>query len=107
MDMFLAPAAAVVYGLLGAAGIAGITTGWVVPWSRARVLRPRLWGYGCLLAASGGPVFLYLGPLGSLGPLAPEQYGFLPWLGWLGFMAGLGLQMLAQRPGRAVTKTVS
>ncbi|WP_158692690.1 hypothetical protein [Streptomyces roseochromogenus] len=100
MHMFLAVAAAVVYGLLAVSGIASITTGWVVPWLRTRVLRPRLWGYGSLLAAVGGAVFLYLGPLA-------ERYGSLPWLGWLGFMAGLGLQMLAQRPGRAVTKAAS
>jgi hypothetical protein len=100
MHLFLAVAGAVAFGLLGVSGIASIARGWVAPWGRARVLRPKLWGYGSLLGAVGGAVYFYLGPLA-------QEYGLLPWLGWFAFMAGLGLQVLAQRPGHAATKTAS
>ncbi|MGW2491793.1 hypothetical protein ACWCV9_31865 [Streptomyces sp. NPDC001606] len=96
MHMFLVVAGAITLGLLGLSGVLTLTTGWIVPWGRARVLRPALWGYGSLLAAAGGAVFLFLGPLA-------RQYGPVPWTGWLAFMAGLGLQTLAQRPGRGAT----
>ncbi|MEU6506833.1 hypothetical protein [Streptomyces sp. NPDC046942] len=94
MHMALAVAAAVIFVLLGAAGVASLTTGWVVAWGRARVLRPKLWGYGCLLGAVGWAVFIYLGPLaGGHNPLA--------WLGWLGIMAALRLRVLSERPAPA------
>lgn len=99
MHMYLVVAAAVAMALLAGAGIAAVTAGWVVPWGRSRVVRPKLWGYGALLSAAGGTFFVFLGPLAG-------AYGPLPWLGWLALMAGLGLQMLAQRPGREATKTV-
>ncbi|GGW23606.1 hypothetical protein [Streptomyces alanosinicus] len=95
MNMYLMVGAPVVLGLLAVVGIASVTTGWVVPWARARVLRPKLSGYGALLSAAGWAVFIYLGPLG-------QGYGVLAWSGWLAAMAGLGLQVLAQRPGRGV-----
>lgn len=100
MHMFLVVASAVVFGLLALSGLASVATGWVIPVGRSRVLRPRLWGAGCLVAAAGGAVFLYLGPLAG-------AHGPLPWAGWLAFMAGLGLQTLAQRPGRAATRSAS
>jgi hypothetical protein len=100
MHMYLVVASAVALLLLAVFGVASVTTGWVVPWGRPRVLRPRLWGTGCLVCAVGGAVFLYLGPLAG-------AHGDLPWIGWIAFMAGLGLQMLAQRPGRSATKTAS
>ncbi|MGI5377971.1 hypothetical protein ACQEV2_27730 [Streptomyces sp. CA-251387] len=96
MHIYLVVAAALSLGLLGVLGIVTITTGWVVPFGRARVLRPTLWGYGSLVSAVGGAVFVFLGPLA-------ETYGPLPWAGWFVMMAGLGLQMLAQRPGRGAT----
>ncbi|MEU6771213.1 hypothetical protein [Streptomyces sp. NPDC046759] len=101
MHMFLVVANGVAMGLLGVFGIAGIATGWVAPWGRGRVLRPRLWGSGSLLSGVGGAFFVFLGPL------AAGRHTVLPWLGWVAFMVGLGLQMLAQRPGRPLTRNAS
>ncbi|WBO64083.1 hypothetical protein [Streptomyces camelliae] len=102
MHMVLVVAATVLFGLLAAAGVASLTTGWVAPWGRARVLRPKLWGYGCLLGAAGWAVFIYLGPLAG-------GHNLLAWLGWLGIMAALRLRVLSERPGRdsAATTTTS
>ncbi|MFE3035416.1 hypothetical protein ACFXKY_27665 [Streptomyces canus] len=88
-------------------GVAGIATGWVVPWGRPRVLRPRVWGYGSLVTAAGGTVWSVLGPLAGP-PHVPSAYA--AWAGWILFMAGLLIQSRAQRPGRApldATKTSS
>ncbi|MFI1162601.1 hypothetical protein ACH4UM_03090 [Streptomyces sp. NPDC020801] len=93
MHTFLEVAGAVVVTMLAVSGIATVTTGWVMPIGRHRVLRPRLWGYGTLVCAAGAGVFLFLGPLAN-------AYGPLPWAGWIAFMAGLGLQWMGQRPGR-------
>ncbi|OIJ86946.1 hypothetical protein [Streptomyces monashensis] len=98
MHMFWVVATAVVFGLLAAAGVAGVTTGWVAPWGRARVLRPKLWGYGCLLGAAGWGVFIWLGPLDG-------GHDLLAWLGWIGIMAALRLRVLSERPGRGATTT--
>ncbi|MET7690677.1 hypothetical protein ABZT06_22340 [Streptomyces sp. NPDC005483] len=88
-------------------GVAGIATGWVMPWGRSRVLRPRLWGYGSLVTAVGATVWIFLGPMAGP-PHAPSAY--VAWAGWVMFMAGLLIQFRAQRPGRAArdaTKTSS
>jgi hypothetical protein len=77
-------------------GIAGITTGWVPPIGRKKVLRPELWGYGMLTAAVGMGVFQYFGPLNS----QPGAYFVVALLGMAVFVLGLFLQTLAQRPGR-------
>ncbi|MER5755654.1 hypothetical protein [Streptomyces sp. NPDC002088] len=79
-------------------GLAGIVTGWVPPWGRSRVLRPRLWGTGALLSAAGLSLFMFLGPLGDAQPL----HVYLPLAGMGVNFVGLALQMLAQRPGRAL-----
>ncbi|MFD5794151.1 hypothetical protein ACFWIO_11540 [Streptomyces diastatochromogenes] len=100
MHMFLVVAGAAAAALLVASGVAAITTGWVMPIGRHRILRPRLWGYGCLVCAVGSSLFLFMGPLA-------RAYGLLALTGWFVFMAGLGLQWLAQRPGRDATKTAS
>ncbi|MCH0555988.1 hypothetical protein [Streptomyces sp. MUM 16J] len=101
MHMFLVVGVAVTFGLLAVCGVAGIATGWVVPWGRSRVLRPTLWGYSCLTCAVSGATWIYLGPLAG-------SYGPLPWIGWIAFMAGLYLGMLSQRPGRSgARKTTS
>ncbi|MEU7058487.1 hypothetical protein [Streptomyces sp. NPDC046197] len=94
MHMFMVVTAAVLATLLALAGIANIAYGWVPPWARSRVLRPRLWGYGALLGAAGFALYMFLGPLA-------RAFGPLPLLGWVAFMAGLALQWMSQRPGRA------
>ncbi|MET7698496.1 hypothetical protein [Streptomyces sp. NPDC005485] len=94
---WLAVAGALVFTALGALGVVTLTTGRVAPWGRGRVVRPRLWGYGSLVAAVGGALFLFLGPLS--GPPHGVR-GAVAWGGWAVFMAGLTLQYLAQRPGR-------
>ncbi|MEV5011525.1 hypothetical protein AB0K74_12960 [Streptomyces sp. NPDC056159] len=33
--------------------VVAIRTGWVLPWLRRRMFRPRLWGYGTLLGDAG------------------------------------------------------
>ncbi|MFI6353161.1 hypothetical protein ACIBJF_10965 [Streptomyces sp. NPDC050743] len=104
MHMVLVVAAALVVALMVAFGVAGITTGWVIPLGRHRILRPKLWGFGQLLGAVGLSLWMFLGIL-------PERFDLLPLIGWFVFMGALGLQMLAQRPGRTprdgATKTVS
>ncbi|MFD7873130.1 hypothetical protein ACFV5G_03200 [Streptomyces sp. NPDC059766] len=91
MHMLMYVLAVIIAVLLGAFGIAGAATGWVPPWTRGEVLRPRLLGWATLLAAVGFGLFMFLGPLG-------DSYGPLPWMGWAAFMAGLFLQSRARRP---------
>ncbi|MFD8002445.1 hypothetical protein [Streptomyces mirabilis] len=77
-------------------GIAGITTGWVAPWMRIRVLRPKLWGYGVLVGAVGMSLYMFIGPFRgpdlSMAPFAMTGLAM--------FFAGLWLQTLSRRPGR-------
>ncbi|MFJ8536547.1 hypothetical protein [Streptomyces sp. NPDC093591] len=95
-DRGLRGGAAVSPGLLVVLGVVTRTTGWVVPFGRTRVLRPKLWAYGSLVSGIGGAVFVFLGPLAG-------AYGPMPRAGWFASMGGLGLQMPAQRPGRGAT----
>ncbi|MEU5093219.1 hypothetical protein [Streptomyces sp. NPDC020996] len=107
MDLFLRVAMAAAVTGLAAIGVAGVVRGWTPPWGGRRVLRPKLWGYGSLLAAAGMALFAFLGPLQEP---RPSLYA-LPVIGWCGFMGGLFLQNLSLRPGRrggdATTKTSS
>jgi hypothetical protein len=102
MHIYLMVAGALVMTLVAAIGIAALTIGWVPPWGRSRVLRPRLWGYGSLICAVGGGLFMFLGQF-SGPPLGVR--GVVAWCGWVAFMAGLGVQFLAQRPGRTPRPT--
>jgi hypothetical protein len=86
-------AALVVFFL--AAGVAGVTAGWTLPWNRGRVLRPRLAGCGALLMAVGFGGWMFLGPLRAPRPAFPAP----AWVGWFMFMAGLLVQWLSTRPG--------
>jgi hypothetical protein len=97
MHIYMAVAGALITVLMAAGGIAALTTGWVMPWRRSRVLRPRLWGFGWLICAVGWGLFMFLGPF--VGPPAGLR-GVVAWCGWAAFMAGLGVQVLSQRPGR-------
>ncbi|MCX4883357.1 hypothetical protein [Streptomyces sp. NBC_00847] len=102
MHTYLVVAGAPAVTLVAAGGIAALTTGWVMPWRRSRVLRPRLWGYGSLICAVGGGLYMFVGPFS--GPPAGVR-GDVAWCGWVAFMAGLGVQFLAQRPGRTPRAT--
>lgn len=89
-------AALAVTGLAGL-GIAAITTGWVAPWGRRRVLRPKLWGYGSVVSAVGMSLFMFLGPFrGPDADLTPYAM-----TGMTLFLAGSVLQVAGQRPGRS------
>ncbi|MGX4690040.1 hypothetical protein [Streptomyces sp. JNUCC 63] len=77
-------------------GIAGITTGWVPPIGRKKVLRPQLWGYGTLTAAVGMGAFQYFGPLST----RPTSHFDLGVVGLAVFLLGAFMQILSQRPGR-------
>ncbi|MER6557286.1 hypothetical protein ABT300_05875 [Streptomyces sp. NPDC001027] len=96
--------------IMGAMGVAAVTREWVPPRGRARVLRPRLWGTGALMSAVGLGLFMCLGPLATD---RPAVNFYIPIAGMAVNFAGLGVQMLARRPGRtprlppASTTTVS
>ncbi|WP_367321018.1 hypothetical protein [Streptomyces sp. HUAS ZL42] len=100
-------AAAVLTVVAGVAmGLAGITVGWVPPWGRRRILRPKLWGYGSLVATVGMSGCLFLGR--SHGP--SSVFGAVILASWVVWIVGLYVQLLAQRPGRvtpAPTTTAS
>ncbi|MCT9079000.1 hypothetical protein [Streptomyces fulvoviolaceus] len=74
-----------------------IITGWILPGpGRAKILRPRVWGYGTLVSTAGTGVFMFLGPFG-----APDgHYASFAVAGLAVTFAGLYVQYLAQRPGR-------
>ncbi|MEV6837648.1 hypothetical protein AB0N17_24595 [Streptomyces sp. NPDC051133] len=104
MHMYMVVAAVLIVASMVAFGVAALTTGWVMPFARRRVLRPKLHGYGQLIGAVGLSLWMFLG-------LIPRRFDVVPLIGWFLWMGALGLQMLAQRPGRAprggVTKSVS
>ncbi|MER6033558.1 hypothetical protein ABT133_06550 [Streptomyces sp. NPDC001835] len=104
MNTFLVIAGALAVALMAASGLAAVTTGWVAPFGRRRVLRPKLRGYGQLLGAAAASLWMFLG-------VFPARFDVLPLVAWVVFMGSLGIQMLAQRPGRTpvppATKSVS
>ncbi|MEV8537839.1 hypothetical protein [Streptomyces sp. NPDC051572] len=51
--MLLTELAALALLLLAAIGVVAVTTGWLLPMVRGRVVRPELWGYGALTSALG------------------------------------------------------
>ncbi|MGW5276639.1 hypothetical protein ACWEQP_29645 [Streptomyces sp. NPDC004044] len=73
-------------------GIAAIRTGWVVPWLRNKVFRPRLWGYASLLLAACLALQIFDSPkthfpFGGLGVIV----GFI----------GSAMMVVARRPAKA------
>ncbi|MEU6218178.1 hypothetical protein ABZ845_11770 [Streptomyces sp. NPDC047022] len=98
MHMYMVGAAVTAVALMVGIGVAGITTGWVPPWARRRVLRPKLTGCGALTGGIGMAMYLFLGPWG--GYPSDGLRGAVAWCGWGLFMAGLLLQLLGRRPGR-------
>ncbi|MEV5901971.1 hypothetical protein [Streptomyces sp. NPDC052127] len=83
--------------VMAVVGIAAVTREWVPPFGRRRVLRPRLWGVGALMSALGLSLFMFLGPMAAH-DLKVNLY--VPPAGMAVNLAGLGVQTLAQRPGR-------
>ncbi|MFI7409002.1 hypothetical protein ACIBU0_10080 [Streptomyces sp. NPDC049627] len=102
-----------VAALVVAAGVVfavvAITTGRIIPGpesGRAKILRPRLWGYGTLAVAIGIGMFIFLGPL--QGPTG--HYARYALIGMVVNFLGLYVQRLATKPGRpdgTATKTAS
>ena len=77
--------------------VAAITTGWIAPGrGRAKVLRPRVWGYGTLVAMAGIGTYLFVGPLQG-----PDMGNFpVAMSGMAVFAAGLYIQRQAMKPAR-------
>lgn len=75
-------------------GAAAVTTGWLLPGrGRAKVARPRVWGYGTLIGQAGIGTFLFVGPLH--GPsMEHVPYAMA---GMVVFALGLYVQRLAMR----------
>lgn len=99
MHEMLVMAAVVVLTAGIAIGGAAATKGRLLPGrGRAKILRPKVWGYGTLLGQAGMGVFLFLGPLNG-----SRNTAFIPFAiaGAVAFMAGLHVQRRAQSPGRA------
>jgi len=97
VSWYLMIPSAVVFALSVAGGIATLRTGWVLPWLRRRMFRPRLWGYGELTMAAGVAL------CASGGLLEAPQSGTVvstpaPALA----LVSLGLVMSARRPGSGV-----
>jgi hypothetical protein len=80
-------------------GAAAVATGWLPPGpGRGKVLRPRLWGYGTLIAEAGMGTFIFLGPLQGPG----IRHAPVAAAGMAVFFAGLYVQVLAGRPGGTI-----
>ncbi|MEU3845168.1 hypothetical protein AB0E88_34705 [Streptomyces sp. NPDC028635] len=90
------PAALLATGVVAALGAVTLTTGWVAPWARGRVVRPALWGAGALVFAAGMATGLsthfFDVSLGSGDALAVDTLAQIAFGGLL--------QHRAQRPGR-------
>ncbi|MFF5495238.1 hypothetical protein [Streptomyces aquilus] len=75
-------------------GGAAAGTGWLLPGrGRAKVARPRMWGYGTLIGQAGIGTFLFLGPLS--GPSAERMPYAMA--GMVVFALGLYVQRLAMK----------
>ncbi|MFE7166649.1 hypothetical protein [Streptomyces sp. NPDC057616] len=97
MEWQVAGVVVLAFGTVSA--LVAITTGRVAQFSaprRGTVFRPRLWGYGTLIALAGMGTFLFLGPY--QGPAA-RHFG-LAMAGMAVFFAGLIVQYLSRRPRR-------
>jgi hypothetical protein len=89
-----------------AIGTAAVTKGRLLPGrGSAKILRPRVWGYGTLLNQAGTGAFLFLGPLD-----ASRHPGFFPFAltGAAVAVLGLYVQRRARFPaGAGATRTSS
>lgn len=88
--------AALVLAVGAVLSVAAITTGWIMPGpGQAEVLRPRVWGYGTLVAMAGIGTFLFVGPLQG-----PEGNFPVAMSGMAVFAAGLYIKRQAMKPAR-------
>jgi hypothetical protein len=90
---------AVLFLATGAAlSVAAIAAGWIMPGrGRAKVLRPRVWGYGTLVANAGIGTYLFVGPLQG-----PDMGNFPVAMGGMAvFAAGMYVQRQAMKPAGA------
>jgi len=75
-------------------GGAAVITGWLPPGrGRAKVARPKLWGYGTLTGTAGMGTFLFVGPLH--GPTAEGMPYAMA--GMVVFVLGLAVQRQAMK----------
>ncbi|MGW4706049.1 hypothetical protein [Streptomyces sp. NPDC004285] len=96
MSWYLAIPSAVLAALLLAGGVAALRTGWVTPWQRRWVHRPRLFGWA-MLAVAGSAAFQ-----ASTALIDPRGVGAVVQGAALGLLlAGMILLTLSQRPARA------
>ncbi|MGW2931762.1 hypothetical protein ACWGQ5_38100 [Streptomyces sp. NPDC055722] len=95
MDVISLIAGVVVVGLCAGVGVPAVTTGWVLPWHRGRVLRPRLWGYGCLLVGAAAVLSWC-----SENVSGDAAYGVLSDSGLACLLVGFAVQFLGHRAGR-------
>ncbi|MFI5634668.1 hypothetical protein ACIA8E_36035 [Streptomyces sp. NPDC051664] len=73
-------------------GIAAIRTGWVLPWLRNKVFRPRLWGYASLLMAACLALQIFD---------SPKTHFPIGHLGVAGGFIGSAMMVVARRPAKA------
>ena len=98
MSWYMAVPTTVLAVLAVIGGIASIRTGWVLPWMRTRILRPRVFGYAQL----GASACLGLQLIGGVLFAGSDAEFFISYSGAVLMLIGLpGLIWAAQRPGRA------
>jgi hypothetical protein len=96
MDGFGWAAAAFAVAVCLIPGIAAAGPGWVLPWLRGRVLRPRLWGWGDIML--GAFVITETVLRTVVFSSGHAEMGF--YLGVPFGVLGFTLMALGQRPGR-------
>ncbi|MEV0489010.1 hypothetical protein [Streptomyces atratus] len=95
MKLYIAIPAVLVALLVAASGVAAVTRGWVLPTNRRPVRRPRLYGWGQLVAASAlcwQMVFFW-----GISGIGIRQWGTLSGSALL--LTGLILMMMSRRTG--------
>ncbi|MFB7554156.1 hypothetical protein [Streptomyces sp. NPDC056154] len=86
--------------LFAASGVAALTRGWVLPVNRRPVHRPRVFGWGQLVAAAALCwQVLFLLVLNDPDILGPDIRGWGSLPGSALLLTGLVLMMLSRRPG--------
>ncbi|MFJ6573751.1 hypothetical protein ACIQNU_40780 [Streptomyces sp. NPDC091292] len=86
--------------LLAASGVAHVTHGWVLPRNRRTIHRPRIHGWGQLIAAFALFCQVFFGLM--ISDIDIRQWGTLSGSALL--LTGLVVMMIGQRPGRTPEK---